>query len=153
MRQARPPITCRVVEFRAELTARSARVMFDGSQGWFIEDDAGVEFRACDGSVLFDADGRLEHVSGDAHSNAWVKTPIQGDRMNLDDATGHVIGLEEFDGRQTVVVDTLGLRAGEDVTFRLHVDLATGIVLQMSRQDLGTVLRIEQLRVGASSGR
>jgi len=82
------------------------------------------------------------------HSNGWVKTPIQGRRMNLDGATGRVISREEVDGRRSILVEFLGLRYPEDTVFHLHIDLETGIVLRTSRPDLGLILRLEDLRIG-----
>ena len=154
MRSAKPPIACRVVELRDHLAERSARVLFDGLQGWFIEDDTRVELRASENCALFDADGKLERVgpmSAGVYSNGCVKAPIEGHLMDLHRVTGRVIRREELDGRQTVLVEAFGLKSDEDIAFRLHVDLATGIVLQISRPDLGVVLRLEELRVGSSS--
>lgn len=147
----KPPVACRVVELRGDGTERSAKVLFDGVESWFIEDGARVELRASRDRVLFDEAGELRRVgpgSAFVYSNAWVKTPIEGYLMNLEGATGRVTGRDEVDGRQAVIAEFLGLRVGEDIAFLLHVDLETGIVLRMSRPDLGEVLRIEGLRVG-----
>ena len=68
--------------------------------------------------------------------------------MSLDQATGRVIGLEDVDGRRSVLAEFHGLRSGEDAAFTLHIDLDTGLVLRMSRADLGVILRLEDLRIG-----
>jgi hypothetical protein len=154
MRSAKPPLACRVVELRGKVTERSARVLFDGLEGWFIEDDSRIELRTSEGCVLFDSDGKLERIgptSTGVHSNGWVKTPIQGHLMNLDDAAGRVIRRDEVDGRQALLVEVDGLRRDEDIAFHLHVDLITGIVVQMSRPDMGVVLCVEDLRVGTTT--
>jgi hypothetical protein len=150
LRSSKPPVACRVVELRDDVVQRSARVLFDGLEGWFIEDEERVEFRRSHDRVVFDADGELTRLGPgqNVHSNAWVKTPIEGNRMLLDRATGHVIGFEEIDGRRAIIAEFQGLRSGEDTTFELGVDLETGVVLRTSRLDLGLVQRIDGFRVG-----
>jgi hypothetical protein len=152
LRSPKPPLTCRVIELDGGSEKRSARVIFDGLSGWFIEDAARVEFRSSDERVLLDEAGVLRAYPG-AHSNAWVKTPIQGDRMSLDGSTGHVIGRAEFDGRSVIVAQFEGLRSDEDTAFLFNVDEETGVVLQMSREDMGVVLKVEGLRVGTVEDR
>ena len=56
---------------------------------------------------------------------------------------------DTLDGRPTLVIEAVGLREGEDVVFEMQVDVARGVVMQMSRADLGLVLRVEGLRVGS----
>jgi hypothetical protein len=136
-----------VIELEDGSEKRSARVYFDGLSGWFIDDDARVEFRSSDDRVLLDEGGVLHAFPG-AHSNGWVKTPIQGERMSLDGSTGRVIGREDVEGRPAIVAEFEGLRSGEDTVFVFHVDVETGVVLQMSRTDTGLILRVEGLRVG-----
>jgi hypothetical protein len=136
LRSPKPPLTCRVIELEDGTEKRSARVLFDGMSGWFIEDDARVEFRSSDDRVLLDEGDVLRALPG-AHSNGWVKTPIQGERMSLDQSTGHVIRREEVDGRPAVVAEFDGLRSGEDTVFVLHIDVETGVVLRMSRRTWG----------------
>ena len=63
--------------------------------------------------------------------------------MSLDQATGRVLRRDMLDERSTLVIEALGLREGEDVIFEMQVDVATGVVVQMSRADLGLVLRVE----------
>jgi len=86
---------------------------------------------------------------GGVHSNGWVKTPIEPRRMSLDRATGRVLRGDTLDERPTLVIEALGLREGEDVTFEMQIDVATGVVVQISRNDLGLVLLVEGLRVGS----
>ena len=52
--------------------------------------------------------------------------------------------------RPTLVIEAPGLRGGEDVYFEMQVDVATGVVMAMSRADLGLVLRVERLRIGST---
>jgi hypothetical protein len=146
LRSPKPALTCRVVELERGIVKRSARVIFDGRSGWFIEDEERVEFRATDDHVLLDERG-VVHLLPGAHSNGWAKTPIQGNRMSLERAAGRVVDREEIDGRSTVVAEFEGLRSGEDAVFRFHVDEDTGVVLRMSREDMGVVLRVDGLRV------
>jgi hypothetical protein len=149
MRSPKPPIACRVVELDGRTARRTAAVLFDGLQGWYIDDGARVEFRSSDESILFDSNGNLQRVGG-AHSNGWVKTSIEPRRMMLDRATGRVVRRDTLENRPTLVIEAEGLREGEDVTFEMQVDVATGVVVQMSRNDLGLVLRVEGLRIGST---
>jgi hypothetical protein len=152
MRSPKPPIACRLVELDGVTPRRTAAVLFDGLQGWYIDDGARVEVRSSDESVLFDSEGNLQRVGPGVcgvHSNSWVKTPIEPRRMRLDQATGRVLRRDMLDERSTLVIEALGLREGEDVIFEMQVDVATGVVVQMSRADLGLVLRVEALRVGS----
>lgn len=159
LRSPKPPVACRVIEFRGGTPQRSARVLFDGRQAWFIDDGTMVEVRGSADCVLFDSGDRLERVGpglGNIHSNAWAKTPIEAGQMLLDRATGRVLRREERGGRDSVVVEIAGLKRGEDVVYEMHVDVETGIVLEMRRPDLGLVMRTEDLRVGTverTSGR
>lgn len=151
MAAPKPPLACRVVELRDDAPTRVATVLFDGLEGWHIDDGERTEFRSSDDRVVFDSGGRLERSgpgSGVVHSNAWVKTPIEGWRMNLEGITGRVLGHEPVDGRETALLEAHGLRAGEDTVFLMHVDIETGVVLRIARPDLGTVLRIEDFRIG-----
>jgi hypothetical protein len=152
MRSPKPPIACRVVELDGGSVRRTTTVLFDGLQGWYIDDGARVEVRSSAESVLFDSEGNLQRVGpgvGGVHSNGWVKTPIEPRRMSLDRATGRVLRGDTLDERPTLVIEALGLREGEDVTFEMQVDVATGVVVQISRNDLGLVLLVEGLRVGS----
>lgn len=152
MRSPKPPIACRVVDLDGGSVRRTATVLFDGLQGWYIDDGARVEVRSSDESVLFDSESNLQRVGpgvGGVHSNGWVKTPIEPRRMSLDRATGRVLRRDTLDERPTLVIEVLGLREGEDVNFEMQVDVATGVVMAMSRADLGLVLQVEGLRIGS----
>jgi hypothetical protein len=151
IRSPKPPLACRVVELSDGAEVRSARVIFDGIAGWLIETDDGTEFRHADDFVLFDKEGTISRFGPglSAHSNGWVKTPIEGRRMSLDQASGRVLGREVVDGRRSMRAEFHGLRSGEDAVFQLDVDLETGVVLRISRADLGLVLRLEDLRIGS----
>jgi hypothetical protein len=150
IRSPKPPLACRVSELRDGVEERSARVLFDGLSGWYIESAERTEFRHSDDFALFDDGAELRRLGPDvpSHSNGWVKTAIEGRRMSLDQATGRVVGLEDVDGRDSVLAEFVGLTAGEDVVFGLHIDLDTGVVLQMLRADLGLILRLDDLRIG-----
>jgi hypothetical protein len=78
MRSSKPPIACRVVELDSGTARRMAAVLFDGLQGWYIDDGTRVEVRSSDEVVLFDSEGGLQRIGpgmGGVHSNGWVKTP------------------------------------------------------------------------------
>ena len=155
IRSPKPPLACRVLELSNGDEMRSARVIFDGMSAWFIESDEMVEFRIADDLAVFDEGGELKRVGPGmgVHSNPWVKTAIQGERLNLDEASGHVIRREVVDGRPAILVEVIGLRAGEDTVFELQVDLETGVILRMSRPDLGPILRVDDLRIGTDEDR
>lgn len=151
LRSLKPPIACRVVELRGGVVARSARVLFDGLEGWFVDDGAELEVRASNGSVLLDSKGELRRIGPGAahvHSNPWAKTAIEPRRMDLDEMEGRVLRREDRGGRTAILIEAFGLKRGVDLPYLMHVDTETGIVLEMSRADLGVVLRVEELRVG-----
>jgi hypothetical protein len=105
MRSPKAPIACRVVELDGRTARRTAAVLFDGLQGWYIDDGARVEVRSSDESVLFDSEGNLQRVGpgvGGVHSNGWVKTPIEPRRTSLERATGRVIRRDPLDERPTL---------------------------------------------------
>jgi hypothetical protein len=54
-----------------------------------------------------------------------------------------------LDMRSSALAEFNGLRAGEDVVFQLHLDLDTGVVVRISRADLGLILRVDDLRIGS----
>ncbi|MGZ4126288.1 MAG: hypothetical protein ACXVQU_12130, partial [Actinomycetota bacterium] len=112
--------------------------------------------RAAEDRVTFVENGAVERIGPGmvASSANWVKSAIDGRRIAyLDQASGVVAGREEVGGRSCwVVVDVEGLKRGGDGPFRLHVDEETGIILRMSRDDVGEVLRIEDLVLGTAQG-
>jgi hypothetical protein len=147
----KPPLACRVVETRDGEVVRSASVIFDGINGWYVDDGERVELRAGEDRATFVEDGIVERIGpGMVVSSAnWVKSAIDGRRFaHLDRASGAVVGREDVDGRACWVVDVEGLRAREDVVFRLHVDQGTGVIVRMARDDTGEVLRVEDLVLG-----
>jgi hypothetical protein len=149
----KPPLSCRVVETRENEIVRSAIVIFDGINGWYIDDGERVELRASEDRVTFVEHGAVERIGPGmvASSGNWVKSVIDGRRIAyLDRATGEVVGREEVGGRSCWVVDVEGLKRDADIVFRLHVDEETGIVVRMAREDLGEVLRVEDLVLGSS---
>jgi hypothetical protein len=126
MRSSKPPIACRVVELDGVTPRRTAAVLFDGLQGWYIDDGARAEVRSSNESALCDSGGKLQRVGpgvGGVHSNGWVKTPIEPRRMSLDRATGRVLRRDGIDERPTLVIEALGLREGKDVIFEMQVDV------------------------------
>jgi hypothetical protein len=54
IRTPKPPLSCKVVELREGVVVRSARVLFDGLEGWFVEDDDQIELRSAHDRALFD---------------------------------------------------------------------------------------------------
>ncbi len=152
----KPPLTCRVIETRGDEVVRSASVVFDGINGWYIDDGERIELRAAEDRVTFVENGVVERIGPGmvASSANWVKSAIDGRRIAyLDQASGVVAGREAIGGRSCwVVIDVQGLKRGVEAPFRLHVDEETGIILQIARDDVGEVLRIEDLVLGAAQG-
>jgi hypothetical protein len=147
----KPPLACRVVELTNGEVVRSASVIFDGINGWYVDDGTRVELRAAEDRATFVEAGAVERVGPGmvVSSSNWVKSAIDGRRIAyLDEASGVVIGREAVEGRSCWVVETDGLKRDVDALFRLHVDEETGVILRMSRDDVGEVLRVEQLLYG-----
>ncbi len=148
----KPPLTARVTEIRDDTALRSALVIFDGINGWYIDDGERIEFRAVEDRVLFVEAGSVDRYGPGmvASSGNWVKSVIDGRRIAyLDRAEGTVLGRDEVDGRPCWVVEASGLKRDDDIVFTLRVDEQTGVILRMARGDLGEVMRVEELRVGS----
>jgi hypothetical protein len=140
-----------VVEIRDGRVAREARVIFDGINAWFVDDGERLELRAAEDRVVFVEAGTVERIGpGMVVSSAgWVKSALDGRRIaNLEAATGEVLGRDDVDGRPCWVASVAGLRTNDDARFRLHVDAETGVILREAREDVGEVLRVEDLVLG-----
>jgi hypothetical protein len=151
----KPPVACRAIETRGDEVVRSAFVVFDGINGWYVDDGERIELRAAEDRVTFVENGAVERIGPGmvASSANWVKSAIDGRRIAyLDRASGVVAGRADVAGRPCWVVDVDGLKRGVDASFRLHVDEETGIILRMARDDVGEVLRIVDLVLGTSRG-
>jgi hypothetical protein len=151
----KPPLACRVIETRGDEVVRSASVVFDGINGWYIDDGIRVELRAAEDRATYVENGAVERVGPGmvVSSSNWLKIAIDGRRIgNLEDSTGAVIGREAVEGRSCWVVDVEGLKRDVNAVFRLHVDEETGIILRIARDDVGEVLRIEDLVLGTAQG-
>lgn len=147
----KPPLAARIVERTDGEATREASVVFDGINGWFIDDGARIELRAAEDRVTYLEEGRLERVGPGmvASSNNWVKGAIDGRRMAyLDRAEGEVLGEDEVAGRACWLIRAEGLRADEDVVALLHVDRETGVVIRMTREDLDVVVEVDELMLG-----
>jgi hypothetical protein len=152
----KPPLAARVVERTDGQVTREASVVFDGINGWFIDDGARLEFRAAEDRVVFVEETGLERIGPGmvASSNTWVKNAIDGRRMAyLDRADGEVLGPDEFAGRACWLARVTGLKSDEDVVVLLHVDRETGIVMRTAREDLELTLDVEELMLGAVTQR
>jgi hypothetical protein len=74
MRSPKPPIACRAVELDGRTARSTAVVLFDGLQGWYIDDGARVEVRSSGESVLFDSEAAFSELAP-----AWAMcTPMAG---------------------------------------------------------------------------
>ena len=141
--EARP-----VVEAADGQERRRATVRFDGAEAWWIDDGSVVELRASDERVLLeDHQGLVLHDRG-AYVHGWVRTPLEPWRMSLDEARGVVLDRTPLSGRICTTADVDGLRAGEDVTFRIWVDEETGIAVRIERLDGTASINVQDLRLG-----
>jgi len=150
----KPPLAARVVERTDGETTRQASVVFDGINAWFIDDGERIELRAAEDRVVYVEEGSVERVGPGmvASSNNWVKTAIDGRRMAyLDRAEGEVLGTDVAAGRECWLVRATGLKSDEDVAVLLHVDRETGVVMRTVREDVDTVLDVEELMLGAAT--
>ena len=150
----KPPLAARVVERTDGAVTREASVVFDGINGWFIDDGSRIELRAAEDRVVYVEEGSVERVGPGmvASSNNWVKSAIDGRRMAyLDRAEGEVLGADGFAGRACWLVRATGLRADEDAVFLLHVDRQSGVLMRTAREDVDTVLDIEELLLGTAT--
>jgi hypothetical protein len=145
----KPPLRCRAVEYQGETPIRSASVVHDGYEGWYIDDGTRVELNTGRSAVFIER-GKIRQVAGGAHANGWVKPLIQGKLIAyLYQGAGDVVGREVFESRPCLVADIEGLRRDEDSRFRFWVDEATGIILQEARLDQpGLVIRLQEPEIG-----
>ncbi|MDP9330927.1 MAG: hypothetical protein M3P11_09855 [Actinomycetota bacterium] len=149
----KPPLACTVVETNGASETRRARVVFDGAEGWWIDDGVRTELRLNPNRAVFVDDQGVELVALDAlvYANGWVKSAIEGRLLAyLDHAQGQLHGNNDVLGRSCWLYDVVGLKAGSDAPIRLAIDTATGVVMQMhSVGPPAWALEIRDLRIGS----
>ena len=153
----KPPLAAHLIERKDGAPVREASVVFDGINGWFVDDGTRVEVRAAEDRVVFVEEGSVERIGPGmvASSNNWVKSALDGRRMAyLDAAEGEVLGPDELAGRGCWVVRATGLKGNdENAVFLLHVDAQTGIVLRTAREDVDGTLDVDELMLGTVTER
>lgn len=152
IRSPKPPLACTVAETNGTSDVRRAGVVFDGVEGWWIDDGVRTELRLAPTRAVFVDDRGVELVAPDAfvHANGWIKSAIEGRLLAyLDDAEGQVLGGGAVLGRSCWICDVMGLKPGSDAPIRLAVDVATGLIIQTRLAGpLGWALEIRDLRIG-----
>jgi hypothetical protein len=148
----KPPLTARVLQRRVEEPDRSATVIYDGLNGWYIDDGVRIELRPAEDRAVLVEDGVVERYGPrmDVYVHGWVKLALDPRRMaELEEATGSVVGREVLLERDCWIAMVMGLRADEEAEFTLHVDVESGVVVRIAREDLpGEVLEVRELRLG-----
>jgi hypothetical protein len=148
----KPPLAARLVERRDGVVHREASVVFDGVNGWFVDDGRRIELRATEDRVTYVEEGTVERIGPGmvATSNNWVKSAIDGRRTaHLDRADGEVLGPDEILGRACWLVRARGLKQDvPEAVFLLHVETETGVILRTAREDADVVLDVEELLLG-----
>lgn len=156
LRSPKPPLSCTVARTDEGDVERRVRVVFDGRDGWWIDDGERFGLQTASEHVLLgERDHLALHTGNAVHWRGLEKTVIDGARMaNLGSATGMVVGSDAIEGRPCWIAEVEGLRTGEDVTFRLWIDLATGISIRMERLDLDrpVVVEVRDLLVAEEPG-
>jgi hypothetical protein len=152
MMSRKPPLTARVVQQRAAEPDRAASVIYDGLNAWYIDDGTSVELRPAEDRAVLVEDGVAERFGPrmNVYTHGWVKVAIDPRRMSeLEEATGSVVGRKLALGRDCWIATVLGLKSDEEVELTLHVDVETGVVVRIAREDLpGEVLEVHELRLG-----
>ena len=148
----KPPLTARVVQGRADEPERSASVIYDGLNGWYIDDGTSIELRPSEDRAVLIEDGVVERFGPGMHLyvHGWAKLAIDPRRMaELEEATGSVVGRESLLERECWIATVVGLKADDEAEFTLHIDVESGVVVRIARQDLpGEVLEVRELRLG-----
>ena len=148
----KPPLTARVVQQRSDDPERSASVIYDGLNGWYIDDGRRIEMRPAEDRAVLIEEGAVERYGPgmNMYVHGWVKLAIDPRRMaELEDATGSVVGREVLLERDCWIAAVVGLKADDAAEFTLHVDVESGVVVRIARQDLpGEVLEVRELRLG-----
>ena len=150
LRSPKSALSCTVVRTDRPEGVRVASVVFDGDDGWWIEDEDGFGLQTSSERIVLGRRDAVElHTSHHVYWRGLEKSLIEGRLIaNLDSATGSVVRADERGGRSCWVTEVDGLRSGEDVTFRLWIDRATGITLLMGRVDLdGPLVEVRDLRI------
>jgi hypothetical protein len=152
MMSRKPPLTARVVQQRAHEPDRSASVIYDGLNAWYIDDGTSVELRPAEDRAVLVEGGVAERFGPrmNVYAHGWVKLAIDPRRMSeLEDATGSIVGREGALGRDCWVATVVGLKSDEEVELTLHVDVETGVVVRIARHDMpGEMLEVRELRLG-----
>jgi hypothetical protein len=154
----KPPLRARVVEFDGDKVSRAAEVLFDGVEGWYIDDGSRQELNLGTSAVTLSEDV-LTAYSGHVHANAWVKPLFAGHLMTAFEAppsqvpsriTGEVAGRDILLGRPCHIAELKGMKDLDDETvFRMWVDEAHGFVLRMQRAGSAMRLEVAELIVGS----
>jgi hypothetical protein len=148
----KPPLTSRVVQQRADGPDRAASVIFDGLNGWYIDDGTRIELRPAEDRAVLIEGGVIERYGPrmDVYVHGWVKLAIDPRRMaELEEATGSIVGREVLLERECWIATVVGLKADDEAEFTLHVDVESGVVVRIAREDLpGEVLEVRELRLG-----
>lgn len=152
MVSAKPPLTAHVVQQRVDEPERSASVIYDGRNGWYIDDGARIELRPAEDRAVIVENGVVERYGPrmNVYVHGWVKLAIDPRRMaELEDATGSVVGREMVLQRDCWVARVVGLKSGDEAELTLHVDAQSGVVVRLAREDLpGEVLEVRELCLG-----
>jgi hypothetical protein len=137
-----------VVDVRDGRDFRTARVVFDGVEGWWIDDGEKVELRVDEGRATFVQPSGIERVDHEnVYANGWVKAAVEGRLMAyMDEAAGDVKSSEMIDGRRCWMAEVSGLKAGVEEAIKLFVDQETGVIL-LSKGN-GAELQVRDLHLG-----
>jgi hypothetical protein len=148
----KPPLTARVVQQRADEPDRSASVIYDGLNGWYIDDGTRIELRPSEDRAVLIENGAIERYGPrmDVYVHGWVKLAIDPRRMaELEEASGSVVGRDVLLDRECWIATVVGLKGGDDAELTLHVDIESGVVVRIARADMpGEVLEVRELRIG-----
>ena len=148
----KPPLTARIVQQRADQPDRVASVIYDGLNAWYIDDGTSVELRPAEDRAVLIEGGVAERFGPrmNVYAHGWVKVAIDPRRMSeLEDATGSIVGREPLLGRDCWIATVVGLKSDDEIEFTLHVDVESGVVVRIAREDLpGEVLEVRELRLG-----
>ena len=155
----KPPVRARLVERQDGTVIRTASVMYDGDDLWYVDDGHRIELNKTREVALLVDENALMRIAGNVAANSWAKSMLAGHLLvGLDAppspsaeaprARGRVVAVESVNGYECWVADIEGLKADQDVTFRLWVEPNAGFVIRLMREDIGASVDAEDLVIG-----
>ena len=155
----KPPVRARIIERENGRITRAATVLYDGEDLWYIDDGTRIELNSTGRFAVLVEGGEVIRRDGNVAANNWAKQMLAGHLISGLDAPpspnlewprarGNVAGVEIANAYECWIIDVDGLKADQEVQFRLWVEPSAGFVIRLRRQDLDVSVDAEELVIG-----